>query len=238
MSARKNKHKNGNVAAKINFELKRIEPLTYNQERVFRNRNENQILYGVAGTGKTFLSMYLALDDILEIGLYRKLYIVRSIVPSRNMGFLPGNEKEKAAVYEEPYQAVCSELFGRGDAYQYLKAQNYIEFKSTSFIRGITLDDCVLFVDECQNLTAHELNSIITRVGQNCRVVLSGDWRQDDLKGKREESGMIDFLKIAKCMAEFKSIEFGIDDIVRSNFVKSYILARMKLEDAGDVARL
>lgn len=177
--------------------------------------------------------MYLALDDILENEQYKKLHIVRSIVSSRNIGFLPGNEKEKAAVYEEPYASVCTELFGRGDAYEYLKAQNIVTFKTTSFLRGITLDDCVVFVDEVQNLTDHELNSIVTRVGKNCRLILSGDWRQDDLRMQREKSGIMDFLKIAKRLDSFQVVEFQFDDIVRSQFVKEYIITRHKLEEAG-----
>lgn len=237
MTAKKNKN-NGKVAAKMNFELKRIEPLTDNQQKVFESRDDHQLLYGVAGTGKTFLSMYLALDDIVNREYYSKFYIVRSVVSSRNMGFLPGNEKEKAAVYEEPYNAACSELFGRGDAYGYLKQKGVIEFKTTSFIRGITLDNCVVFVDEFQNMTAHELNSVITRVGKNCRLILSGDCRQDDLQQHREKSGAWDTMQIVKRMDSFRCVEFGFDDIVRSDFVKEYIIARYKLEQQGVVQSL
>lgn len=237
MTAR-NKKQNAKVAAKINFELKHIQALTNTQEEVFQSRGKHQLLYGVAGTGKTFLSMYLALDDILNHNFYRKLYIVRSVVSSRNMGYLPGNEKEKAAVYEEPYRSVCSELFDRGDAYDYLKHLGVIEFKTTSFLRGITLDDCIVFVDEFQNMTAHELNSIVTRIGKNCKLVVSGDCRQDDLQQNREKTGAWDFMQIARKMKSFHFVEFGFEDIVRSEFVKEYIITRYQLESAGKINSL
>lgn len=234
---KKQKH-NANVAAKINFDLQRISPLTENQAKVFETRHHHQLLYGVAGTGKTYLSMYLALDDIVNRELYRHLYIVRSVVSSRDMGFLPGNEKEKAAVYEEPYQATCHELFNRGDAYEYLKTRGIIHFKTTSFVRGITLDNCVVFVDEFQNMTAHELNSVITRLGKNSRIILSGDCRQDDLQQRREKTGAWDVMQIVKQMGTFRTIEFGFDDIVRSEFVKEYLIARYQLEEQGKIKPL
>ena len=158
---------------------------------------------------------------------YEKLVIIRSAVPTRDIGFLPGTEKEKASVYEEPYKDIAVDIFGRGDAYQILKAKGLVEFMTTSYIRGITLRDAVIIIDECQNMSFHELDSIITRVGRNCRVILAGDFGQSDLKN----NGMGDFLAVLEWMNEFHFIEFGVEDIVRSEFVKSYITAKHDLDN-------
>ena len=205
------------------LEVSEIEPLTRNQLKAFESDN-NLILHGVAGTGKTFVSCYLAYDDMSK-GVYEKLVIIRSAVPTRDIGFLPGNEKEKASVYEEPYKDIAIDVFGRGDAYQILKTKNLVHFMTTSFIRGITLRDATIVIDECQNMSFHELDSIITRVGENCRVIFSGDFRQSDLKS----NGMDDFFKILKKMGSFDFIEFGIEDIVRSDFFKQYIIAKTSI---------
>jgi phosphate starvation-inducible PhoH-like protein len=140
----------GHIQEKLNFNLKHIEPLTNNQKLSFEayQAGKNLMLHGIAGTGKSFISMYLGLNQILsENSSYKKLVIVRSVVPTRDMGFLPGNSKEKAKVYEAPYYAISTELFGRSDSYEYLKSKNLVEFISTSFIRGITLNDCIIVVD-------------------------------------------------------------------------------------------
>lgn len=203
--------------------LHEIEPLTRNQVKAFESK-KNLILHGLAGTGKTFISSYLAYDDMSK-GVYDKLVIIRSAVPTRDMGFLPGTEKEKASVYEEPYKDIANELFQRGDAYGIMKQKNLVEFMTTSFIRGITLRDAVIIIDECQNMSFHELDSIITRMGENCRVIFCGDFRQADLK----QNGMKDFMKILKRMDLFDFIDFQVEDIVRSDFVKSYIIAKNEL---------
>ena len=202
------------------LEVQEIEPLTRNQVRAFES-DKHLILHGVAGTGKTFVACYLAFDDMAKKE-YEKLVIIRSAVPTRDIGFLPGNEKEKASVYEEPYKDIAIDIFGRGDAYQILKTKGLVEFMTTSYIRGITLRNATIVIDECQNMSFHELDSIITRVGQGCRVILCGDFRQSDLKN----SGMNEFLNVLKRMKCFDFIEFGIDDIVRSEFVKQYIIAK------------
>ena len=209
------------------LEILEIEALTRNQVRAFESTN-NLILHGVAGTGKTFVACYLAFDDMAKRE-YEKLVIIRSAVPTRDIGFLPGNEKEKASVYEEPYKDIAIDIFGRGDAYQILKTKGLVEFMTTSYIRGITLRNATIIIDECQNMSFHELDSIITRVGQGCRVILCGDFRQSDLKN----SGMNEFLTVIKRMECFDFIEFGIDDIVRSEFVKQYIIAKTSLNESS-----
>jgi phosphate starvation-inducible protein PhoH len=224
--------KSGKIVG-ANFKLNYIKPLTPTQQDVFEAFHEGYhlMLHGVAGTGKTFVALYLALNSVLTKGDYGKVFIVRSVVPSRDMGFLPGNHKEKSRVYETPYMDICSRLFSRGDAYDILKTKNLIEFMSTSFVRGLTLENCVLIVDEVQNMNAMELHSLMTRVGERCRVIFCGDVNQDDLTSerKKEYRGLRDFMRVIEKMEEFDFVEFGIEDIVRSDLVRSYIIARHKL---------
>ena len=215
--------KRSKTLAGSGLSLAEIEPLTKNQLEAFES-DKSLILHGIAGTGKTFISCYLAFDDMVK-GVYNNLVIIRSAVPTRDIGFLPGTEKEKASVYEEPYKEIALELFQRGDAYEILKTKGLVHFMTTSFVRGITLKDAVIMVDECQNMSFHELDSIITRVGNNCRVIFCGDFRQSDLK----TNGLESFMEILKSMGAFDFIDFEISDIVRSEFVKDYIIAKTEL---------
>jgi len=226
-----NENSQQNIFEKLHFDLKFIEPLTKNQEITFDSwkSGKNLLLVGTAGTGKSFLSAYMGMNCILQQQDYEKMLIVRSVVPTRDMGFLPGNSKEKTKVYEAPYYAICTELFGRGDAYEYLKSKNLIEFISTSFIRGITLNDCIVIVDEMQNATLHELDSVITRIGHNCKVIFCGDFRQSDFTREHEKNGLTDFMRVVKNMKSFNLIEFDADDIVRSALVKEYIILKDKM---------
>lgn len=218
---------------KLGFKLNEIQPLTENQHRAFEafEDGKNLLLHGMAGTGKTFISLYLGLSEVTSpIGNYDKVVIVRSVVPTRDMGFLPGNHKEKAMVYEAPYSIIATELFNRGDAYQILKQKNLVEFISTSFIRGTTLNNCIVVVDEVSNMTLHELDSVITRMGKNCRVIFSGDFRQSDLTKEQERNGLKDFMRILNNMRSFDYVEFDENDIVRSGLVKEYIIAKDRLK--------
>jgi phosphate starvation-inducible protein PhoH len=214
--------------------MKVIEPLTDNQ-KLFFDAYENSnimLLHGVAGTGKTYIALYHALEEALDkSNPYRRVIVVRSAVPSRDIGHLPGDEKEKSEVYTEPYVEVCQDLFGRHDAYQRLEEQGVVKFLITSFVRGITLDDSIIIVDECQNMTDMELNSIITRVGDRSKIIFCGDFRQTDLYKKTDMSGLKKFMAIADMMPSFKTFEFGVDDIVRSAIVKEYIIARLDYEN-------
>ncbi|CAB4141254.1 PhoH Phosphate starvation-inducible protein PhoH, predicted ATPase [uncultured Caudovirales phage] len=219
---------------KYNFSLVPIKPLTENQNNAFHANGSGKhlLLFGVAGTGKTFLGSYFALNDLLG-GLIRRVIIIRSAVTTRDQGFLPGTLQEKMMMYESPYRDIFASLCGgRRDVYDLLKKKGYLEFMSTSFIRGVTFDDAIIIVDEVQNCTDHEISSILTRVGNNTRVILCGDYRQDDLKmtGKKsQESGMKSLIKIANVMPSFSCVEFGIQDIVRSGFCKEYIITRINL---------
>lgn len=220
--------------------LKDIKPLTENQKEVFYQfaSEKHLLLLGSAGTGKTFLSFYLGLREMLSNDEYNKIVIVRSAVQSRDQGFLPGSVAEKSKVYELPYQAICSELFGRGDAYQILKNKCQVEFITTSFIRGITLKNCIVIVDEIQNCNASELHTIFTRLGTNCRVIFCGDLKQNDLASRRELSGFSDFVKVLNKMSQFSTIEFNKHDIVRSSLVKEYIIMRESLEESREISLL
>lgn len=223
-----------NAPLKRALELKQIEPLTENQKIAFQayDSGKNLVLHGIAGTGKSFISLYLALDELMnyeEEPNYDKVVIIRSVVPTRDMGFLPGKPKEKAEIYEAPYFAICSELFGRGDAYTVLKQRNDIEFITTSFIRGVTLNNCIIIVDEIANMSLHELDSIITRVGKNCRIIFSGDFRQSDFTKTSDKGGLLKFIEITKKMKSFEFIDFNENDIVRSAMVKDYIIQKDRL---------
>lgn len=215
-----------------NFNLKHINPLTENQRIAFDAFDDGKhlMLHGMAGTGKTFIALGKALEAMMENkGVQKKIYIVRSVVPTRDMGFLPGNQKEKMKVYEAPYYAICTELFGRSDAYEVLKQKNAIEFISTSFVRGITMNDCYVIVDEVNNMTFHELDSVITRIGKGCRVLFCGDFRQSDLTKDQERNGLKDFMRVLGRLNDFVHVDFLEQDIVRSKLVKEYIIARQKL---------
>lgn len=223
------------------FALKEITPLTLNQRRAFVQyaKNKNLMLHGYAGTGKSFIGMYLALKDITNPNNpYEKLAIFRSTVQTRDMGHLPGSAKDKSKVFEDPYYDIARKLYDRADAYDILKSKKLVEFHSTSFIRGISLDNCIILIDEAQNCTGHELNSIMTRVGENCKIIFCGDIRQTDLVKSKEKSGIKDFITIMRHMDQFDFVEFEIEDIVRSALVKQYIITRTKLEEADEINSL
>ena len=219
--------------------LKQIEPLTPNQEQVFESyaAGKNLVLHGAAGTGKTFISLYLALQEVLaEDSPYQKVYMVRSLVPTREIGFLPGDHEDKSFLYQIPYKNMVKYMFEMSDdtefemLYGALKGQETIGFWSTSFIRGTTMDNAIILVDEMQNLNFHELDSIITRVGENTKIIFCGDAAQTDLVKTNERNGILDFKKIILSMADdFESIEFDIDDIVRSGLVRNYLLTKIAL---------
>ena len=224
-TTRKERKRNSQVTG---LKLNEIEPLTNTQTEVFHSYNSgnNLVLHGCAGTGKTFLSLYLAVRDVIEkVDQKQKVILVRSVVPTRDMGFLPGNITEKTKVYEAPYKDLMSGMFNRGDAYDILKTKGKVEFTTTSFVRGQTWDDAIIIVDEAQNLSFQELHSVITRVGQNSRIVFSGDGKQDDLTSKRfnEQSGLTTFLSVLDNMRSFDMVEFHPEDIVRSGLVREYI---------------
>ena len=223
----------------IGLDLMRdIEPLTDNQRLLYEayEKGQNLVAYGCAGTGKTFITLYNALQDVLdERSPYEKIYIVRSLVATREIGFLPGDHEDKSSLYQIPYKNMVKYMFQMPDdasvemLYGNRKTQGTISFWSTSFMRGTTLDNAIIIVDEFQNLNFHELDSIITRVGENSRIMFCGDATQSDLIKTNEKNGIVDFMKVLRIMPSIDTIEFGVDDIVRSGLVKEYILAKMEV---------
>ena len=218
--------------------IKKIEPLTENQERFFEEYKEDQnlVAYGCAGTGKTFITLYNALLDVLDPKTpYEKIYIVRSLVATREIGFLPGDHEDKSALFQIPYKNMVKFMFEMPDdnafemLYANLKAQGTISFWSTSFIRGTTFDNAIIIVDEFQNLNFHELDSMITRVGEQSKLMFCGDATQSDLIKTAERNGIVDFIRILKNMPSFSMIEFEAEDICRSGLVKEYIIAKHEL---------
>lgn len=217
-------------------DLKTVKPLTGNQEEVFHAwyNGFNLCSYGSAGTGKSFLSLYLALTSILERREQSHIIIVRSAVPTRDMGFMPGTLEEKQALYERPYHSICHELLGKASTYQDMKDAGMIEFETTSFLRGLTWDNAIIIVEEVQNMTYDEINTIMTRVGNNSRVIVNGDTLQTDLKDSRKNptdiSGMDRFLRIIAEMKIFTSVMFTVEDIVRGPFAKAWIKASQRVK--------
>ena len=218
--------------------LRDIEPLTENQQKLFDSyaNSKNIIAYGAAGTGKTFITLYNALCDVLDPSTpYEKIYIVRSLVSTREIGFLPGDHEDKSTLYQIPYKNMVKYMFELPSAadfemlYGNLKAQETISFWSTSFIRGTTFDRAIILVDEFQNLNFHELDSIMTRVGENTKIMFCGDATQTDLIKQNERNGIVDFMRVLRLMSSIDIIEFGVEDIVRSGLVKEFILAKMEL---------
>jgi len=212
-----------------------VDPITKNQQLLFDayKNGQNIVAYGAAGTGKTFITLYNAIADVLDETLpYERVYIVRSLVSTREIGFLPGDHEDKSSLYQIPYKNMVKYMFEMSsDAefemlYGNLKNQETIKFWSTSFLRGTTIDNAIILVDEFQNLNFHELDSIITRVGENCKIMFCGDATQSDLIKVNERNGIIDFIKILRKMQSFDIIEFNLDDIVRSGIVKEYLIAK------------
>ena len=213
-----------------------VDAITETQGHFFSEYNKDakaMLLHGCAGTGKTYIALYKALEEVLQRGNpYKKVVIIRSAVPSREIGHLPGDETEKTAVYMQPYIDMCSDLFPKKQqSFQRLMEQKYVEWMITSFVRGITLDNSIIIVDECQNMNDMEINSIITRVGHSSKILFCGDFRQTDLYKNNDKSGLKKFIQIAENMPSFDTIEFGPEDIVRSELVREYILARVNYEE-------
>ena len=218
--------------------LIKVKPITEGQNSVFETwkKGQNQFLFGCAGTGKTFISLYLAMQDVLNLQTkYEKVVLVRSLIPTREIGFLPGDEEDKAALYQVPYQNMVQFMFEQPNEqafkmlYDRLKSQGSLYFLSTSFLRGLTFDNTIIIVDECQNLNFHELDTITTRVGQDSRIVFCGDFFQTDLIKTGDKNGLHDFLRILEEMKDFNCTEFNIGDIVRSGFVRDYLIQKTKL---------
>ena len=228
-----------NYLVDTKFAMKQIKPMTENQSVLFDlyEQGKNILAIGSAGTGKTYISLYLAIRDVLANNSYKEVIIIRSSVQGRDQGHMPGDGTEKMSNFEQPYIDIVNDLFGRGDAYSILKQKKTIRFMSTSFIRGLTFDNAIIVVDEPQNMNSQELRTIMTRVGENSKIFFCGDTRQDDLsdsKNRADVSGLHYFMRVIDRMSNecFGTVKFGIDDIVRSGLVKQFIIAEESLEAA------
>jgi predicted ribonuclease YlaK len=215
-------------------DLKTFQPLTDNQKKFFEAYKRGDYfvaLLGSPGVGKTFLAVYKALEEVLDkSNPFKQVVVIRSAVQVRDQGYVPGDLNEKMEMYEVPYKEICQTLFDRNDAWDRLKEQHYARFISTSAIRGISIDEAIIIVDECQSMSWHELSSIITRVGHRSKIIFVGDLKQNDLiKNKNDVSGLANFLEVARHMNEFTQIIFTPEDIVRSSLVKSWIISCEKL---------
>lgn len=236
---RKLRDKAASTAARVedrNFSMKRIQPMTQAQSDFFDSydNDKNIAAIGSAGTGKSYVALYLALKDVLENEDYDSVTVIRSAVQTRDQGFMPGTLAEKEAYFEAPYIDIVNDLFERGDAYGVLKMKKQIKFMSTSFVRGLSLDNTVIIVDECQNMTEQELDSVMTRVGKNSRIIFCGDMKQSDLYRKRNDvSGLSSFISVIELMSRVDVVKFHPADIVRSGLVKEYLLAKERLEDGN-----
>lgn len=212
--------------------MQSFEPITKNQEIAVEawKEGDHLVLAGTAGTGKTYLGLSLALESLLkDDSTYNQVVIIRSVVPTRDQGFLPGSQKEKEEAYALPYKQLCAELFGDPAAYTKMISAKQLHFESTSFIRGQTFNNSVILVDEMQNLNFHELDSVITRVGKNCRIIFAGDYKQSDFKREDERNGLLKFLHIIEHMNNFTVVNYGWEDIVRSGLVRDYIMTKEML---------
>lgn len=210
-------------------DLATIDPITESQKRAFDawKDGDHLALAGTAGTGKTFTALYLALEEVMDKSTpYERVAIIRSVVPTREVGYLPGSLQDKLDAFTGPYRAICSELFDDEKAWEKLLHNKYVTFDSTSYIRGVSYDNCIIIVDEMQNLNFHELDSVITRVGYCSKIIFSGDYHQSDFKQEKEREGINTFLSILENMRHFSIINFGWEDIVRSDFVRDYIMTK------------
>ena len=223
-----------------------IEPVGPAQQKAFEayQSDKNLFLTGSAGTGKTFILLHLAFKEVLDKGSpYDKVVIVRSLLPSRDIGFLPGTLDEKANLYQDPYRILVRYLFEMPNEqefallYDKLVGQGSLEFYSTSFLRGQTFDRSIIIVDEASNLLFQELDTIMTRVGQNSKIMFAGDMAQSDLrKNNGDRDGYHNFQAILEDMDEFDVVEFGIGDIIRSGLVRSYLIAKTNMGIKSDTA--
>lgn len=235
-----NEAKNEQDEVKVQYELSDMRtfiPKTENQKVLQKLYKDGFNIFcdGIAGVGKTFCAINLAFEEVLNPSTpYDSITIIRTAVSTRDIGFLPGDESQKLEVLEKPYYGICDEIFGNKSKnnYKALKNNGYINFFSSSFIRGITVRNSIVILDECQNFNYHELKSAITRLGDNSKIILCGDYNQSDLiKSKNDVSGINKFKRVLERMESVEIVTFDKDDIVRGGIVKDFYLAELEEEE-------
>lgn len=206
----------------VEFGFKELKPLNFAQEEYYRAIQENSIIFGTgsAGTGKTFVAAHYAAGELFHRRI-RKIILTRpNVETGRGLGFLPGTLEEKYAPYLDPFDQIFSQCLGKG-FYEYALKNKDIDPKPLGFMRGLTFDNCIVLVDEAQNATRDEMKMLLSRIGKNCKMIISGDVDQADIP----DSGLSDAVRRLSGIQGVESVHFLDSDIVRSRLCKEIILA-------------
>jgi phosphate starvation-inducible PhoH-like protein len=211
----------------------------FNEHKPLTPRNPNQVdamrylrtktltlLSGPPGTAKTLLAAYIACEKLHKREI-DKIYYVKPVVDvpgEQGLGFLPGNLDEKVAPHISPVRDALEVFMPKGKA-EYMLAKKHVEFLPIDHLRGRSLHRCMVIADEMQNATTHSVLTILTRLGDGSSIALLGDVVQRDLSGRFGRDGLSDALGRLKSLADVGHVEFGFDDIERSEFVQSVIRA-------------
>jgi phosphate starvation-inducible PhoH-like protein len=202
-----------------------IEVLNHAQRRYLSSIKSNIITFGVgvAGTGKSYIALSYAAEQ-LKAKRISKIIITRPIVEAgEKIGYLPGELEEKIAPYFEPMISILNKRLGVSFV-EYLIKRGVIQAKPLAYLRGSTFEDAVVILDESQNTTPSTMQLFLTRIGENCKVIIDGDVRQSDIKG---ESGLSDAMTRLKGINNIGVVTFGIDDVVRSGICRDIVIAYM-----------
>jgi phosphate starvation-inducible PhoH-like protein len=209
----------------------KVKGLTEGQQDYLDAINENVVTLcsGLAGTGKTYIAVVRAVE-LLQEGQYKRIVIARPAVEcGKSLGFLPGNEDEKVAPYMRPIKDILHELIDAKQLEEYIKNET-IEFCALTYMRGRTLNNCIMILDEAQNATWEELMMFLTRIGKNSKIIISGDETQEDVFHKA----------LAQCLCKFDTkpyireievIYLDVEDIVRNGLIRKIIKRMGKYEE-------
>lgn len=208
----------------MKLELNLHHPLTENQKRVLKSRKDHLLVQGPAGTAKTYSVLARGLVKV-SAGDVDQIIIIRSPVEIRKIGHLPGDADEKMDPYAAPYIGLLAEISPKMN-YRALVSKRLLCFTPTTFLRGTTFHNSFVIVDEYQNLSEHELDTVMTRVGQGTQLCVVGDpAAQSDLP-RHEQGEQADIIDTFASMECVDHVQFSVEDVVRSGFVKDYHIAR------------
>jgi phosphate starvation-inducible protein PhoH and related proteins len=202
--------------------FKEVEPLNYIQGEYLNAIKNNTIVFGVgsAGTGKTYVSAAYAAAQLFYKYVDKIIVTRPNIEVGRGLGFIPGTLEQKYSPYLEPFESVFYKILGKG-FYEYCLKEKRIDPKPLGFMRGATFDNCIVLVDEAQNVTMSEMKMLLSRIGNNAKMILSGDPDQSDI----HNSGLVDATKRLTHIDGVEVIHFMDSDIVRSKICKQIIMA-------------